>query len=96
MTVNVGWIGYVQSSRVDTYADSTDTTPNGYVDNADPVIVIMEKNDRYYIQMVKSNGEKALRWVDKNTHIVFLRFFKYNIQGVVLPIQTPKMERRSK
>ena len=66
MTVNIGYRAYVQGTRVDTYPDSVSTEPNGFVDNTDPVLVILEENGRFFIQMKRTIGDHVLRWVEKN------------------------------
>ena len=59
------WTGFVLNERVDTYATENSTSVNGYVDNLDPVTVLGESTDRYYISMVLTGGGTAFRWVEK-------------------------------
>ena len=60
------WTGYVMDEWVPTYADPVTAEVNGYVDNMDPVRVIMDENGRYKIVMTLTAGGTATRWVDKN------------------------------
>ena len=60
------WTGYIRDEWVPTYADSVTADVNGYVDNVDPVQVIMDENGRYQIVMALTAGGTATRWVDKN------------------------------
>lgn len=59
------WVGYVLNERVDTYPTADGTAVNGYVDNLDPVTVLGESSDRYYISMILTGGGSAFRWVEK-------------------------------
>lgn len=60
------WTGYLQRSTASTYESPTATSPNGFVDYIDPVIVLGEEGDFYYIEMRLTSGDTARRYVHRN------------------------------
>lgn len=61
----VVWQGWPQSSKVNTYETADSTTANGYVDYLDPVTVLGEEGDCYYIEMTLTVSGTAKRYVRK-------------------------------
>ena len=61
------WTGYVKVEKLPTYTNATSSDINGYVDNVDPVTVLDEQGNRYFIEMLLYSGKKAYRWVDQTS-----------------------------
>jgi len=62
----ITWQGWPQRSKVNTYDTADSSTPNGYVDYLDPVTVLGEEDDCYFIDMLLTAGGSTQRYVRKN------------------------------